>query len=283
MAIIPNEEELSIIKKCELNILREIKRICDANNINFILGGGTLIGAVRHKGFIPWDDDIDIAMLRSDYEVFIKAASDLPDYMVVLSHPAYEKYGEQMTKVMDIRAIFRERFAQNVDIPAGVFVDIFVFDNVPSNQISRMVHRFKNYTLRKMILLANDYNFTKYGWKKEAYKLLQKMIKPFPVKSLQKAYDKNAQRYNRQKTDKVVSLSGSYGYKKETVPVSYLEDLVFVEFENDMYCAPREYDAFLRSVYGDYMKLPPKEKQVNKHTLAELDLSGLGATAHRQL
>lgn len=281
MAIIPNEEELRIIKKCELNILREIKRICDANNINFILGGGTLIGAVRHKGFIPWDDDIDIAMLRSDYEVFIKAASGLPDYMVVVSHPAYENYGEQMTKVMDIRAIFRERFAQNVDIPAGVFVDIFVFDNVPSNYISRAVHRFKNYTLRKMILLANDYNFTKYGWKKGAYKLLQNLIKPFPVKSLQKAYDRNAQRYNRQKTDKVVSLSGSYGYKKETVPISYLEDLVLVEFENDMYCAPREYDTFLRSIYGDYMKLPPKEKQVNKHTLAELDLSGLATTTHR--
>lgn len=276
MAIILNEEDLKIIKKLELEIAVEIKRICDLNNIKYAIVGGTLLGAVRHGGFIPWDDDIDMAMRHDEYQKFLDCATtQLSDKFEVVNYETNPFFGEPFTKIMYNGTKMREVFVGNAKIPDGVFVDLFSWDSTPNAKLERGIQRFKNYSLRKMILLKSGYDFQKTGIKRIFYSFLKHI--PQSKETLVKAYRKNQNRYNKASNSKYVTdLGGNYGYIKETIPRSWVSSYTNIEFEGIMFSTFENYKEVLEHYYGDYMKLPPEEERINKHVCIMLDLSKFG-------
>lgn len=273
--VLLQEEDLNIIKSLELEIALEIKRICDEYDIKYSIAFGTLLGAVRHGGFIPWDDDIDIAMIRSEYDKFLNAAYKcINSRFEIVNYETNDKIGEPFTKIMLKGSVMQEKFAENTGAPCGVFVDVFPFDASPDNNISRMIHRFLNYELRKRILIASKYNFNKTGLKGAIYKALSFISKD--KQKLVERYRINQNRYNTKETRNVVAMGGNYGYTKDTVPRDWFNEYVEIDFEGEKFSAFAQTEDFLKHYYGDYLKLPPIEQRINKHTVAKLDLTKYG-------
>lgn len=270
------ETDLNIIRKIELDIVSEIDRICRKHDIRYSMIGGTLLGAVRHKGFIPWDDDIDLMMTRPEYDKFLAAAkTDLDSRFQLANYEETPSIGEPFTKIMARNTVLRERFIGKSEAPCGVFADIFPFDASPDNWLSQMAHRFRNYTLRKKILIRSGYDFNKHGLKKFAYDLIR--ISTFSSKQmLIKKYRINQTKYSGKNVRNVVSLGGNYGYKKDLIPAEWFSEYLYLDFEDIQLMSVKEYVKVLEHYFGDYMRLPPENERVNKHKVAELDLREFG-------
>ena len=276
MSITLNEQDLQIIKNAELRIVNEINQICLRNNIKYSMIGGTLIGAVRHHGFIPWDDDIDLMMERSEYERFLSISEkELSEEFYIADYEHTPSIGEPFTKIMMKNTVMRECFTGSSNAPAGIFVDIFPVDNAPESKIFKTIQRYKNYSLRKKILIKSDYRFGKTGVKKIIYDALGKFT--FESKSdLVRKYRNNQTKYNHRNTAEYVSLCGAYDNNRETLPKQWLSEYIFLEFEGQKLMAFRDYDKILRHYFGDYMKLPPENERICRHAVAELDLRQIG-------
>lgn len=276
MSIVLTEEDLQLVKCAALKIVKEINDICLRNDIKYSMIGGTLIGAVRHQGFIPWDDDIDLMMERNEYDKFLNIAErELSKDFYIANHEHTPCIGVSFTKIMMKNTTMREGFTGSSDAPAGVFVDIFPIDNAPESKVLKILQRYKNYSLQKRIFIKSGYNFEKTGIKKIIYD----MLRVFTLESksnLIKKYRKNQTRYNKCNATEYVSLCGVYGYDKETIPKQWVSEYTFLEFEGLKLMAFKEYDKILKHYFGDYMKLPPENERVNKHTVDELDLRILG-------
>lgn len=231
------------------------------NHIKYFMSGGTLIGAVRHKGFIPWDDDIDIMMLRPDYENFVKSYPHGGRYNV-LAPEVNPNFPFPFAKVEDTATVLEENMAQKW--PMGVNVDVFPIEKVPEDDNAR------ERIYRKARLIYNIYsvkksNFPRHGWFFRALvKVLHFILLLVPIRTLNSWSISNAKKY----ADKETILCGAvvWGYgEKEVHPISDLAESIDMQFEDKVFQGPIGYDSYLRALFGDYMKLPPKEKQVSHH------------------
>ena len=254
--------ESSVLRKLqqvEIEILDEVVRVCNKYNINYFLVGGTLLGAVRHKGFIPWDDDIDIAMLRSDYDLFLNVASKELDEKYKIQHWSNDKkYYLNFIKVRKKNTLLEEKKMQNVDTQKEIFIDIFPLDNIASNSLEYYKKRSRLFNVLRPIILCK----TKIISKEELpSKLFYYLFSLIPNHLLLKIQDKVMRKDNKKDTKYLVSFPGSY-YEKEIISKEVLFPLKKVEFEGKKYNCPNDVDSYLKDVYGDYMTLPPKDKRV---------------------
>ena len=243
----------------EVEILDEIVRICDKHNLNYFLVGGTLLGAVRHKGFIPWDDDIDIGMPRKDYEYFLKIAEkELNNNYKIQYWTNDKKYYLNFIKIRKLNTLFEEKKMQHIDTSKEIFIDIFPFDNINSDNVDyyKKVSRVFN-VLRPIILCKSGILSKDELPSKKIYNVLHF----FSNKFLLKIQNKTIQKENKKDTNYIISFPGSY-YEKEVVKKDIIFPLNTIAFEGKEYKCPNDIDAYLKHVYGDYMKLPPKDKRV---------------------
>lgn len=247
------EEQRSI----QVQLLQQIATFCEENNIKYFLAYGTLIGAIRHKGYIPWDDDIDIAMPRSDYEIFVKTFNNALQYSKVVDMYNNKKYGFAFAKVHDIRTIVNEtQYHQDC---FGVYVDVFPIDGIKDQ-----TQIIKSLRLRKL-LHTKKANFTQRKLSKKLINFFGKIILlPFSAHFILKLIDKNAKTYPFGTTKKVACIVEPFG-PKEIVDSSIFDSSIEHEFEGKRYKIPIGYDKWLTSIYGDYMQLPPVEKRVTHH------------------
>ena len=250
----------------ELEILEEVDRICKKNNIDYFLNGGTLLGAVRHKGFIPWDDDIDVTMTRKNYNKFIEAClKDLNSKYIIDNYKTNKKCCFSFTKIKKKGTLYVESRDYNTyDENSGIWVDVFPLDGQPKPMsiIMRIQNRLCMF-LRTAITIKNNSNhYNKSKIRKKIYRIL---LTPIPVKFMSYLLEKIISIYDEDKVQYLSSFSTVYSLSKETFEKSKLFPYKDIEFEGRKFMGIAGYDYYLEKMYGDYMKLPPKDKRVNHH------------------
>lgn len=268
-----NFDYLPKLHNCQLIIAREIKRICDKHNIRYFIIAGTLLGAVRHGGFIPWDDDMDVGMLREDYEKFLKVAKTELGEEFFLQTPETDKnYGLPFAKILLNGTVLVEATAGS-NAKKGIFVDVFPFDVAPENEADRENHNKKTYFYKRLLLAKLNYNVcAKNDYVKRAVYFVLKIMSAFySHDKLVKKLESEITRYNNSKTEDIVNIGGAYGYKKETIKADWVRDTVEIPFEDMTISAPVDYIKYLETFYGDYMTPPPEDKRYNRHSVTELD------------
>lgn len=255
------KETLEKLHDVEIEILDEFVRVCKKNNLKYFLVGGTLLGAVRHEGFIPWDDDIDIGMPREDYEKFIKIANEELNEKYFIHYFTNDKnYYLNFLKVKKKNTFFDEGMLEGIDTYKNIWIDIFPYDKVENPNSKMFV--IKNYIYKNTVpvIFYKRKIFTKDKLRRPWIRFL---YLPFSYKFLIKLLNKIAQSENKKENCKyMTSYSGAYNFKKETLPIDKMYPLMTVKFDNKKYTCFNDYDYYLSSIYGDYMKLPPKEKRV---------------------
>lgn len=270
-----NFDYLPHLHRCELLIVNEIKRLCEENGIKYFMIAGTLLGAVRHKGFIPWDDDMDIGMLREDYERFISIAeTDLDSRFFLQTTETDASYGLNFAKLLLEDTSFVENSAAN-NAKNGIFVDIFPFDAVPDTAEETAKHKKRTYFLRRLLLAKQNYRVcgkNEYV-KRLVYAGLKFISLFYSREKLCKMLDSECRRYNdsNKMPERIVNIGGAYGYDKETIRREWVDSTVELPFEEFTFTAPVSYKAYLEYFYGDYMTPPPEEKRYNRHGVIALD------------
>ena len=259
-----------------LEILRDIDRVCEKHNILYYMSGGTLIGAIREKGFLAWDDDLDINMPRPDYERFLRVAdSELDGKYTFLS--SNDKKGnffqyKKMSKVYDTTT-FIEEGSPSFKVRYGIYVDIFAVDGTPNDENLQDKHIKKIFRTReKDAFFAYQYDYNK-GAKtfkgKLAYitrSFIGKIYRIILRRPYAKKLDKLLKKYDFYKSDMVGVLPWTKNHTGLFTRQA-MEKVVKVEFAGEEFNAPIGYDENLTVAYGDYMTPPPKSEQVTHHNI----------------
>ena len=260
-----SSERLRELQMIELNILLEVDKICKKHNITYYLGEGTLLGAVRHQGFIPWDDDLDILMFREDYENFIKVAQqELPEKLVLLNHSTFPKYHLPFTKIVTKENKgFINVLDDSLNDYNGPYIDIFPIDLLPFDASSKECKKLKKIRWYRYLLLFKVNYKSVNSFKKFIYRIISKIL---PFSFLHNKIYKLSTKYNNEKCDYAANLASSYPTNKQIVTKKVYGKPQFVEFEGHLLPVPRYYKKLLRTIYGDYEKLPPIEQRFPRHS-----------------
>lgn len=261
-------QELSVdeVRRVQLAILDSIHRFCEGRGLAYFLTGGTLLGAVRHGGYIPWDDDIDVAMPRADYERFVGGYVDEANpHLAVLSMQVNPDYYLPFAKVVDLRTVLEEEVDRAPAI--GVYVDVFPVDNL-SDEYGRAVQLFRAVCRRRWLLLAKNLVPARHRhWTKNVALLVAKaLLAPIPRRRVLESIDRLSRRYESTRPTRYAGVAcfGTYGLG-EIVESDVFARRVLCRFEGGEYYMPAGYDRLLRGLYGDYMTLPPPCERVSHH------------------
>ncbi len=258
---------LEELKCVELELLKAFIKVCDELKLNYYVIDGTLLGAVRHKGFIPWDDDIDVGMPREDYEIFLKKGQELlPEYYFLQNIYTDREYLMSFSKIRDSRTTFIETSVKDRRINHGVFIDIFPLDFSTNEAKLKASFRYLKRTLDFRI--GAEFYVSDRSWKVKLVGLFLKMRYP----SIQKALLKREKLFCSMNQGAFLANHSSAWGIKEIVPVEWYGEGADLEFEGIAVKGPVEYDKVLTQIYGDYMQLPPEEKRIAHHYTEVIDL-----------
>ncbi len=273
-------EELRLLWKREMAIYQEIAGICERHGLRYFAACGTVLGAVRHGGFIPWDDDMDVAMPRKDYEAFLKVAPlELREDLEILGIGLTAGYVIPFAKVSDRNSTFIEETDQQLKYHSGIFVDIFPMDEAAPTHRQEKRHRRGCWFWGRAGVLA-EYGQVKMpeglkGFKRGAAEAacrgVHALMKLFGISTLwcYRHFLKEARRYEKEEPERIagyadVSVESTIHQAKNLFPTAP------ARFEDITVRIPRDPDIYLKNLYGDYMVLPPPDRRIN-HFPAVLD------------
>ena len=269
-------EQLREVQLLQLEILKETVRICKKHDIKYFLTGGTLLGAIRHKGFIPWDDDLDIGMTRENYDKFLEVAqAELGDKYFLQNYSTEKKFPLMFSKIRLNGTIYEEEASKRVNMHQGIYIDIFPHDARTTNLKKWKKQTRKIYLYRLILLAKVNYSIYKPNEKikKICYAILKILSKCISAKYLQKQLEKEAVKYKNEKyVESIVNFSTSYSYEKEMLKNEWIADYRYEEFEGQKFMVPIGAEEFLTHLYGDYMQLPPEDKRYNRHNIQKVEL-----------
>lgn len=270
-----NCKMLRQLQMIQLEMLVEVDRICKKCGIHYNIIAGTLLGAVRHGGYIPWDDDADVALLRPEYEKFRTACKTELDKsrFIFQDHRNTKGYRWGYGKLRRKGTLFLREHQEHLPYMQGVFIDIFPLDGVPDNYFLRSLKNFECFCVRKILWSKVGKVAEKNFWKKQGYWLLDKI----PEKCVFRYYHGIIHDANKKKTRMVRILTfptpnSEYGYYRNWYENS--EDIVF---EGKIFWGIKDYDSYLSFKFGDYMELPPVEKR-KVHPVSRIKLMDLGVS-----
>lgn len=254
------ESNIKQIQKVILMIAEEVTNICDKNNIEYSLDGGSLLGAVRHQGFIPWDDDFDIVIPRDQYHKFLQVAQkELPSNYFLQTEDNTPGYAFAFCKVLLNGTVLEETFSKTADVHHGIFVDIFPIDNLPDNKFIRKIYLLQNSILKNLIWVKCGYGKLTHT-KSFKYHIYKIMGSAFNIKTLKKMRKNVLRRCNRKKGKLCFTADYPQPYRKWI----WYKKFSNYKFENTKFKGLTDYEDYLTTIYGDYMKLPPlEERQVH--------------------
>ncbi len=264
---------LKKVQKIQLEMAKDIKRVCEENGIHYFLYRGTFLGAVRHQGVIPWDDDMDFGMMRQDYEKFCRIANEaLSEQYCFQNWHTDEQYALPFGKVRKKNTVFVE--AKCARLPEnGIYIDIYPLDFAPEGEGERKKLARQLLHLFRIKLMKCGYTpwmeEERIIWKKRIGYLLYQFAALFvSQKALVDAYEKRVLAVGKSDTL----------YEQSALPIVYYFKTKWVDkvkqypYEDTTFAGPNDYDGFLSSLYGDYMQLPPADKRENRHQIQLLDL-----------
>ncbi len=258
------------VQLIQLELLKQFVNICDKHDIPYYLIGGTLIGAVRHHGFIPWDDDIDIAVQRKDYDRLIPILQrELPAPLIPEHYSVTKGYTEYLLHITDPREKITVEKVK--DIESGVYIDVLPIDGIPSKKPQALLYKFN---ILKFRALAGFKNIDVIRDKDRSFaeKVLIAFGRIVPVgklidlKKVREKTDRYVRRFSYDRCRMVGTIFGNYGFH-ETVPKKYFGKGSKVTFEGTEFNAPEMVHEYLTHMYGDYMTLPPEEERKGHHIL----------------
>lgn len=258
----------------EIKLVEVFINICKKHNLKYIAEGGTLLGAIRHNGFIPWDDDIDLAMPRDDYDKFITIAKDeLPDGLFLQHYNTEKKYPNGHIQIRNSNTTFFIKTSYN-DLRSGkncgIFIDIFPLDNLPDDYSKRQKHA-KKIKLIRALAFHKLYKETK-GIKGIIYSCLANLYFLFNgfEKSIGKM-DKLGMKYHN-KTNTIGYATFMPTNEKNIFPSNIIDAIEYHQFNNIEIAIPKKYDEYLKTQFGNYMEIP-EDKNGSVHGLAYFDIN----------
>lgn len=251
-----------------LDIVKDIDKLCRDNNIEYYILYGSALGAIRHKGFIPWDDDFDIGMTYDNYIKFLELCEQKldKDKYYIQTYDKESNYYLSFAKVRDITTTLIEEGNKDVDMIKGVYVDVFPLVGVPNNKIKEGILKIN----RAFMLSANKNVINN----KILKKIFNVILKVFGRERILKYTEKECFKYSCSDCDHWVSIADGDGFNQNKMRKEIYGKPKYVDFEDTKLPLPQDADNYLRNIYGDYMKIPSKKQIKEKeHTPYFLDLN----------
>lgn len=272
-------QEFRKMQLLQLDMLVELDRVCQKHNIKYVIFGGTLLGAVRHKGYIPWDDDADVAMLREEYERFKKVASELnPEICYFQDHTTDPYYRWGYGKLRRTGTTYVRVGQEHLKCKTGVFIDVFPMDDCPISTLGQMWQDFYCFCLRKILWSEVAKMDATLPWYKKVWFKFLSHISPKWVfgRTAKMAAKSNNTSSNRVRT-LLFPATGTLYVRNSlktrfSMPKKWFLETVPYSFENHPLQGSKDYEEELTYVYGDWRKLPPVEKRVVHAPVSAYDL-----------
>lgn len=262
------KDEFRKMQLLQLDMLKELDRVCRKHNIKYSIYCGTLLGAVRHKGYIPWDDDADVVMLREEYEKFKKVAKELDAkicYFQDNTTDPYYRWG--YAKLRRTNTEYVRVGQEHLKCKTGFFIDIFPLDDIPKSVIGQIFNDFYCFCLRKILYSeVGKYSESETPFMRKWYSLLSRISTDKVYKRINKMTSKSRNDSKNKVRCYMFTATGKL-YKKHKIserygmPKQWFLDLEEYEFEGEKFYGTKDYDKILTYIYGDYMTPPPKDKR----------------------
>lgn len=263
---------LRLLQLEELDILLQFKIVCDQLHLKYYLTAGTLLGAVRHKGFIPWDDDVDIAMPRRDYDIFMHSASSLlPSNLIIQEYRTEPKFPYYFAKIRKLGTYVEEPILRSIAMEQGIYIDIFPLDSCPDREKDARLF-FKLIELLDCALLGRNAPEFICGYEKFYMVFLWKVLIRMPNARLFEIREKIRKIAGKRSSGKYLcTVGGHHGYPRETYLKEWFSDSCEMAFEEKMFPVPSGWHSILTNMYGDYNILPDEASQ-SGHFVNEIEM-----------
>lgn len=268
---------MDLLHQVDLDIVKNVVDICERHNLKYFMLGGTMLGAIRHKGFIPWDDDIDLGMPRKDYEKFLEfAKEELAHYLKLVNYRTDPNYHYYITRILDTETVVEEeRIGNDNEKYTNASIDIFPIDGTPNNKILRKLYFFRVLYHRALMSLCYKDSIDRKRPRGKAEKILLWIMERIPVEKMTTPYkqkckiDKLLRKQKVEGSKYIGNIMGAYR-TKEIVPAEFYGKGKMYQFENIQLRGMELADEYLTYTYGDYMKLPPVEKRKTHFRVIEI-------------
>jgi len=248
-----------------LSILKEFDRVCEILNIPYVLFAGTMLGAVRHKGFIPWDDDIDVLMLRKDYMRFLREAEKILNVEKFFLQKEFSEHWPMFFSKLRLNntTCLETYHPKDINTHLGIYIDIFPADSAANSDLMRKLQFFASKVVIAKSLDSLGYETN--SIKKRAFMKICRLLPVKPFLTFVKREDDNSEYLHS-------FLGAASAFSKNVYPRELFARSISAVFEDEEYPIPEKYDEILRIMYGDYMALPPEEKRICKQHAVLVDL-----------
>lgn len=263
------DETMKKVWAVELELLEKFQAVCEKYQLRYYAIGGTLLGAVRHKGFIPWDDDIDVGMPREDYDRFLQLCGDELEYPYCLITPMNDPCCRAHAQIRNSETTGYPAADEALNCNKGIFIDIFPLDGVADSDAAFRFQILQMKLLNRM--LVNFYYFDATHekppfWKKLFHEAVCTVMDVFGVQKVYTCFDRIAARYSARATKKLGEISILFDDCRYHWRGEVFEESVMLPFEHLMIAAPKRWDEFLSHTFGAYQEIPENKKERALHT-----------------
>ena len=267
---------MDLLHQVDLDIVKEVVAICEKHGLTYFMLGGTMLGAIRHKGFIPWDDDIDLGIPRKDYDRFLEIApKELSKHLRLVNYHTDPEYHYYITRILDTETKVEEERIGNDNRYTNASIDIFPVDGTPNNKLLRKIYFFRVLYHRALMSLCYKDSIDRKRPRGTAEKALLWVMERLPVEKITTPYkqkEKIDKLLRKQKVEGAMFIGNIMGaYRtKEIVPARFYGKGKMYPFEDIELRGMELADEYLKWTYGDYMQLPPENKRKTHFKILEI-------------